>query len=484
MLYNVIQHAASSGINKFALADPAYALSQALAVVVAAGLVVNKLEPGIFEKDKGLEGHQEVYQGPHEARKPHSVRERIPRESSAASHPAESVRVRSLISAFATDRETLGVFFGSAVGTLPLASTLGSSSSSTSPRPAPPRGVGDAHARARRPGRAGARAPGRACPSARHAVSGARHPSAAQIATGPRMRRVGAERRREPGDRRGGARRLRRRVADSVARVVDRVRAERRERVRGVRRRARRDPEVVQPERPGGDVVSRRRPIGTRGPPLPTAATRRPDRCYPHFISVAKRARVLLARLSPRRGGWTARAPCSRRAPACASRRAARTSSAAAAAPGKVAVLCHGYLGSRFDLVDLAEALAREGFLVLAPEFAETLASPETTPAYARPPFPAAGEPVGDGDSLFSSLRAFAPGSSRRRASGSDERRSPRFTIAGQIRGRVHGDERARAVRRARGHRRVQTAAAPSRSGHAALLRDPLAGGGKRRRAA
>jgi uncharacterized membrane protein YciS (DUF1049 family) len=56
LLYNVIQHAASSGINKFALADPAYALVTALAVVVAAGLVVNKMEPGIFEKDKGSKG--------------------------------------------------------------------------------------------------------------------------------------------------------------------------------------------------------------------------------------------------------------------------------------------------------------------------------------------------------------------------------------------------------------------------------------------
>ena len=28
------------------------------------------------------------------------------------------------------------------------------------------------------------------------------------------------------------------------------------------------------------------------------------------------------------------------------------------------AILCHGYLGSRFDLVDLAEALAAAGFLV------------------------------------------------------------------------------------------------------------------------
>lgn len=56
LIYNVTQHAASSGINKFALADPTYALVTALAVVVAAGLVVNKMEPGIFEKDKGSKG--------------------------------------------------------------------------------------------------------------------------------------------------------------------------------------------------------------------------------------------------------------------------------------------------------------------------------------------------------------------------------------------------------------------------------------------
>lgn len=56
LIYDITQHAASSGINKFALADPTYALVTALAVVVAAGLVVNKMEPGIFEKDKGSKG--------------------------------------------------------------------------------------------------------------------------------------------------------------------------------------------------------------------------------------------------------------------------------------------------------------------------------------------------------------------------------------------------------------------------------------------
>jgi hypothetical protein len=56
LIYDVTQHAASSGINKFALADPSYAFVTALTVVVAAGLVVNKMEPGIFEKDKASKG--------------------------------------------------------------------------------------------------------------------------------------------------------------------------------------------------------------------------------------------------------------------------------------------------------------------------------------------------------------------------------------------------------------------------------------------
>jgi len=39
-----------------------------------------------------------------------------------------------------------------------------------------------------------------------------------------------------------------------------------------------------------------------------------------------------------------------------------------------VVILSHGYLGSRFDLYPLAEALASEGFLVLSPEYPESLA--------------------------------------------------------------------------------------------------------------
>ena len=39
-----------------------------------------------------------------------------------------------------------------------------------------------------------------------------------------------------------------------------------------------------------------------------------------------------------------------------------------------VVILSHGYLGSRFDLYPLAETLASEGFLVLSPEYPESLA--------------------------------------------------------------------------------------------------------------
>ena len=39
-----------------------------------------------------------------------------------------------------------------------------------------------------------------------------------------------------------------------------------------------------------------------------------------------------------------------------------------------VVIFSHGYLGSRFDLYPLAEALAAEGFIVLSPEYPESLA--------------------------------------------------------------------------------------------------------------
>lgn len=40
-----------------------------------------------------------------------------------------------------------------------------------------------------------------------------------------------------------------------------------------------------------------------------------------------------------------------------------------------VVLLCHGYLGSRFDLSHLAERLAEQGFICLAPEYPESLAA-------------------------------------------------------------------------------------------------------------
>lgn len=195
---------------------------------------------------------------------------------------------------------------------------------------------------------------------------------------------------------------------------------------------------------------------------------------YPHFISVAKIARVLLntPESTPR---WLDRQTPLLAAPGVRFAARGETSSAAAAAPGKVAVLCHGYLGSRFDLVDLAEALAREGFLVLAPEFAESLASPETTPAYARPGAPPPANPSATRDEVVdAALRAFAPGFFEAQASGSDERRSPRVVIAGQSAG-------ASTATSARGPFAARVAIAGFRppppeslEAREALLRDPL----------
>ena len=130
---------------------------------------------------------------------------------------------------------------------------------------------------------------------------------------------------------------------------------------------------------------------------------------YPHAISVAKIARVLLntPESTPR---WLDRSTPLLAAPGV--RVAARGETGRLTKSfDKVAVLCHGYLGSRFDLVDLADALANEGFLVLAPEFAESLASPETTPAYARPGAPPPKNPSATRDEVVdAALRAFAPG--------------------------------------------------------------------------
>ena len=195
---------------------------------------------------------------------------------------------------------------------------------------------------------------------------------------------------------------------------------------------------------------------------------------YPHAISVAKIARVLLntPESTPR---WLDRQTPLLAAPGVRFAARGETSSAVAAAPGKVAVLCHGYLGSRFDLVDLAEALAREGFLVLAPEFAESLASPETTPAYARPGAPPPANPSATRDEVVdAALRAFAPGFFEAPASGSDEHRPPRVVIAGQSAG-------ASTATSARGPFAARVAIAgfrppppEAREAREALLRDPL----------
>lgn len=111
-----------------------------------------------------------------------------------------------------------------------------------------------------------------------------------------------------------------------------------------------------------------------------------PSTVYPHAVSVAKISRVLLGL-----GKWAPRW-LDREVPLPA---AAGVRSGVAPA-GKVrggCVLCHGYLGSRFDLADFAEALAAAGFVVAAPEFAEALADPETTPRQQRPGTPPPSDP-------------------------------------------------------------------------------------------
>ena len=56
LLFNVHNHAGSAGMPKLALTDPTYALVFLMALATAVGLVLNKLEPGIFTQDKGSKG--------------------------------------------------------------------------------------------------------------------------------------------------------------------------------------------------------------------------------------------------------------------------------------------------------------------------------------------------------------------------------------------------------------------------------------------
>jgi len=145
-------------------------------------------------------------------------------------------------------------------------------------------------------------------------------------------------------------------------------------------------------------VVAAADPLVEKNPsprPTPAAAA-----TYPHAISVAKIARVLL------------NAPAStprvldRDVPLAMAPGVAPSSSATPpsdAVRGAV-VLCHGYLGSRFDLVDLAEALAASGFLVAAPEFAESLASPETVSARTKPGAEPAANPSASRDQVLAAV--------------------------------------------------------------------------------
>ena len=132
-----------------------------------------------------------------------------------------------------------------------------------------------------------------------------------------------------------------------------------------------------------------------------------PTPTYPHAISVAKIARVLLntpSRLTPRF--------LDRDFPLEPSAGVVRASTSAPPKNARGAVvLCHGYLGSRFDLVDLAEALAASGFVVAAPEFAESLASPDTVSAQTRPGAKPAANPSATRETVLNAtLKIFDDG--------------------------------------------------------------------------
>ena len=145
-------------------------------------------------------------------------------------------------------------------------------------------------------------------------------------------------------------------------------------------------------------VVAVADPLVEKNPsprPTPAAAA-----TYPHAISVAKIARVLLNAPASTPRVLDRDVPLAM-APGVAPRSSATPPSDAVR--GAV-VLCHGYLGSRFDLVDLAEALAASGFLVAAPEFAESLASPETVSAQTKPGAKPAANPSASRDQVLAAV--------------------------------------------------------------------------------
>ena len=134
--------------------------------------------------------------------------------------------------------------------------------------------------------------------------------------------------------------------------------------------------------------------------PLDGADGSTPGTSYPHRISVAKIARVLLRlgtslptfldkalSLDANVQDGVERAPDvtgSAAAAARAEQDLQETDSDSGRGGGTVKgalILCHGYLGSRFDLCDIAEAASKGGFVCVAPEFAESLSNPQTTPA-------------------------------------------------------------------------------------------------------
>jgi hypothetical protein len=100
----------------------------------------------------------------------------------------------------------------------------------------------------------------------------------------------------------------------------------------------------------------------------PSSTMKNPTTTYPHRISVRRIGQML--------AGWNF-------IPNFVSRDFALTPTIALItntnvplpAKAPILLLAHGYLGSRFDLSHIAEALAAEGFVCLAPEYPESLAA-------------------------------------------------------------------------------------------------------------
>ena len=347
------------------------------------------------------------------------------------------------ISAFATDRETLGVFFGFGTSTtLPAGITAVAGARPRPPRPDLPAPARCRRAHAARVAFVAPARPPRACPPRGTRVYVRLSPScrrrsrqqnclvaaalalsgAASLATGAKRRRARLRRRR---------RRLRRPRRRPRSRGAGGG-----EKPRGVRRRARRRRARARASRwrrgfPAR-TAARRRP-----PPSPTAArgvlARAP---LPHFISVAKIARACSTRLSPRSRSLDSFAPARRARRALRGARRDVLGAPRLSAPSARSFSAsRGDLGGRSDLVDLRGGARRVRLRARSrpsSRSARLAARPRPRAALAGRAA-AAGAARRRGRVVDAALRVFAPGFFEAQASEFEGAASPRVVIAGFI---------------------------------------------------